>query len=648
MLIRRNNTNVNFKDFTRSLLQSPTLVVLTAIAGATTLGVLDYITGPKIGVTVFYLIPVMFATWYARWFGGITLSLISGLAWFTANALTQMEEGVIPGYIFWNAGMRTVMYFVVAVLLFKFKNLKDDLERIIIERTAILREKLARELALEKALSASEKVYKDLVENAAVGVFKSNVWGELLYVNPAMVQMFEFDSQEEMLTRSALMHYENVADRERFLEELKRYGKVTNFELQLLTKHHHERTVLVSASLDNNIISGMLRDVTTQKALEKHLTEIQRWESLGTLAGGIAHDFNNILGIILGHAATVQRFIHDPHRVKRGMEAIISASQRGSGLVRQLLTFARKAEVQLETAHLNTIVADVARLLSETFPKTITIQTKLGGGLPLITADVNQMHQVLINLCVNARDAMPNGGRLTLATRIATAEEMDAKFPGALSQHYVVAEVHDTGTGMSEEVRRRVFEPFFTTKERGKGTGLGLAVVYGIVEGHAGYIDVVSTPGEGSTFTVYLPAKAKGEGTQPTRAEFSEALASGTKTILIVEDEAPLLELAQAVLETHGYTVITSTDGEHTVATYRERWQTIDLVISDLGLPKLNGIDVFQQLLEINPQVRFILTSGYIDPEQKAQVLPLGAKHVLQKPYTPNDLQLKVRTALDA
>lgn len=639
---------MNFNDFTRSLIQSPTLVVLTATAGAVILGALDYITGPKIGVTVFYLIPVMFATWYARWYGGITLSLVSGLAWFTANALTQIEGGAIPGYISWNASMRTVMFFVVAIVLFKFKNLKDDLERIIAERTAILREELARERALEKALSASEKVYKDLVENAAVGVFKSNVWGEILFVNPAYVKMLEFDSPQEMISRGALMLYKNVADRERLLDELKRHGKVANFELQLLTKHHHERTVLVSASLDNNIISGMVRDVTAQKTLEQHLTEIQRLESLGTLAGGIAHDFNNILGIILGHASMVQRFAHDPHRVKRAIEAIISTSERGSGLVRQLLTFARKAEVQLETAHLNTIVDDVARLLSETFPKTITIQTKLGSGLPLITADVNQMHQVLINLCVNARDAMQNGGRLTLTTRIATDEEMQTKFPGALSPQYVVAEVQDTGTGMSEEVRRRLFEPFFTTKERGKGTGLGLAVVYGIVEGHAGYIDVVSTPGKGSTFTVYLPAKAKDERTRPLQAEFSEAIATGTETILIVEDETQLLELAQAVLETHGYTVITSTDGERTVATYRERWHTIDLVISDLGLPKLNGIDVFQQLLEINPNVRFILTSGYIDPEQKAQVLALGAKHVLQKPYTPNDLLIKVRTALDA
>lgn len=628
------------------LAHSRSLVVLLALVQALLVGTADYLTGPQIGFTIFYLIPVMFSTWFSGLWMGMAVSLMCGLTWFTANAFWH-EEGTSMAFTYWNAASRTGMFFIVAWLLSKFKALKDDLEKKVDERTALLQEDLARRTELERALSASEKVFKDLVETSTVGVFKSNVWGDVLYVNPAMVQMFEFDSQQEMMSRNALTHYKNIADRERFLDELKRSGKVMNFELQLLTKHLHEKTVLVSASLEGDIISGMVRDITAQKALEKRLTEIQRLESLGTLAGGIAHDFNNILGIILGHAAMVERFRTTPDRVKRGMDAIISAAQRGSGLVRQLLTFARKTDVILESAHINTVVNDVARLLAETFPKTITITTHLARELPLITADINQLHQVLLNLCINARDAMPSGGTLTLRTRLAAEEEVQTKAPGSASQQYIVVEVKDTGTGMSEEIRRRVFEPFFTTKERGKGTGLGLAVVYGIVQSHAGLVDIMSAPGVGTTFFVYLPARGVAAEAERVSESVPEALPSGTETILIVEDEEPLRELAQSVLEAHGYNVLTAADGEQALEVYRQHHEAIHLVLSDLGLPKLSGYDVFQQLLHINPFVRFMLTSGYIDPDQKAEILAMGAKHVLQKPYTPNDLLLKVRAALD-
>ncbi len=638
--------NVSLTSLEERLSQSQGLVLLLSLIGMIVIGGADYVSGPRIGLTIFYLIPLMLATWFAGLWAGVAMSLLCGLTWFASNVPWYMENG-IEGFLYWNGISRTGMFLIIALLLSKFKSLKDNLEEKVASRTAMLQQDLARRTELERALSASEKVYKDLVENAAVGVFRSNIWGEIQYVNPAMVQMFEFDSQEEMMARNALAYYKKMGDRERFIDELRKHGKVMNFELQLLTKHQREKTVLVSASLDNDTISGMVRDITAQKAFEQRLTEIQRLESLGTLAGGIAHDFNNILGIILGHATMVERFRTVPDRVKRGVEAIISASQRGSGLVRQLLTFARKTDVLLETTHINTVVTDVAHLLSETFPKTIRITTKLANRLPLITADVNQLHQVLINLCVNARDAMPSGGTLTLQTRLAGDDELQGRLPDTSSQQYVVVEVSDTGTGMSEEIRRRVFEPFFTTKERGKGTGLGLAVVYGIVQSHAGFVDVASVPGDGSTFRVYLPAKGPPAEPEKVKEIPPEALPFGTETILIVEDEEQLRVLAQSVLETHGYTVLAASDGEQAIEMYQQHENDIHLVLSDLGLPKLNGYDVFQRLLEINPSVRFVLTSGYIDPEQKAEVLAMGAKHVLQKPYTPHDLLLKVRDALD-
>lgn len=633
-------------SFFQNILSDKLAVLLVGAAGVALIGVVDYVTGPDIGATIMYLLPLMFVTWYAGWHAGVAISITAGVVWFFAMYLWRAADSSIS-YLYWNALMRMGIFLVIARLLHSFKSLKEGLEHEVEKRTAVLQNELARRRELERSLVESERTYKELVENAMVGVFKSNVWGEILYVNPAMVQMFEYDSAEEMMARNALAHYKDISDRERFIEELTRSGRVANFELHLLTKNQRVKVVQVSATLENNIISGMVRDITTLKALEKRLTEIQRLESLGTLAGGIAHDFNNILGIILGHAALVARFSDKSERVRRGIEAIISASQRGSGLVRQLLTFARKADVLLETVHINTVVNDVARLLTETFPKNIAIEKKLAGGLPLLTADINQLHQVLINLCVNARDAMPSGGTLTLHTRLVRGEDVQARFPNAQSEHYVAVDVTDTGTGMSEEIRRRVFEPFFTTKERGKGTGLGLAVVYGIVESHAGYVDVVSVPGEGSTFTVLLPARGTGAEREEERVHVSEALPTGTETILIIEDEEYLRELAEAVLTTHGYTVLTAANGEEGVTLYRERQSHIDLVLSDLGLPKLSGYDVFRHILQINPFVRFMLTSGYIDPEQKAEVLALGAKYVLQKPYTPDDLLRRVRAALD-
>lgn len=638
---------MNLQAFYLNAVQSKKAVLALGAAGVALIGVVDYATGPDVGATIMYLIPLMFATWYAGWYAGVAISVTAGVVWFFAMYLWRAGEGSYA-WLYWNALMRIGIFLVIARLLHNFKTLKEGLEQEVEKRTEALRRELARRSELERSLVESERTYKGLVENAMVGVFKSNVWGEILYVNPAIVQMFEYDSAEEMMSRNALLHYKNVTDRERFIEELTRSGKVANFELQLLTKYQRTKVVQVSATLEGNIISGMVRDITTLKALEKRLTEVDRLESLGTLAGGIAHDFNNILGIILGHAALVGRFSDRPERVRRGVQAIISASQRGSGLVRQLLTFARKADVVLDTVHINTVVHDVAHLLSETFPKNIAITTHLATGLPLLTADINQLHQVLINLCVNARDAMSSGGTLTLRTQLMSGDAVRTRFPTAQAEHYVVVEVSDTGTGMSEEVRRRVFEPFFTTKERSKGTGLGLAVVYGIIESHAGFVDVASVPGEGSTFTVFLPAKGPADEGVEEKVALSEVLPGGDETILIIEDEEQLRELAEAILTAHGYTVLTAADGEEGVALYSQRQHEIDLVFSDLGLPRLSGYDVFRRLLQINPFVRFVMTSGYMDPEQKAEILALGARSVLQKPYTPGDLLTQIRAALDS
>ncbi|MGA9408266.1 MAG: ATP-binding protein, partial [Bacteroidota bacterium] len=390
-----------------------------------------------------------------------------------------------------------------------------------------------------------------------------------------------------------------------------------------------------------------LLDDTKQQLLEQQLIQAQKLESLGTLAGGIAHDFNNILGIIVGHATLIKRSGLDPEKQSQSIEAITTAAQRGAALVRQLLTFARKSDVIMHRIQLNDSIKEVASLLRETFPKIIDVSMKLQEKLPLILADSTQIHQVLLNLCVNARDAMPEGGKLAISTQTVEGTSIQSKFPKAKICNYVVVEVSDTGSGMDEETRLKIFEPFFTTKEPGKGTGLGLAVAFGIISLHYGFIDVASTPGRGTTFSLYFPVNVEEIEPFHIKGEMLGETPGGTETILLVEDEEMLRELAKMALKGKGYTVITATNGEEAIQIYKARKKEIALVLSDMGLPKLDGYSAFKELKEINPAIKFVIASGYIDPVQKSEILKSGVKEFIQKPYVPNDMLSKIRNVLD-
>jgi PAS domain S-box-containing protein len=269
------------------------------------------------------------------------------------------------------------VFVIITVLSSYVKTLTRDLETKVIARTADLEADIARRVILEQALQESEQKYKDLVENSMVGIFKTTLAGKILYVNRALLSMLEFDSPEELLAQNVILRYKNPEKRQVLLDELRRDGKVASIELEILTKTNKTKNVLLSATLNGETISGMIRDITSMRLLEQQLLQVQKLESLGTLAGGIAHDFNNILGIILGHALMIERTHYNPERVRQGLQSIISASQRGAGLVRQLLTFARKTDVLLGPVHVNHIVTEVTKLLSETFPKTIVISAEL-------------------------------------------------------------------------------------------------------------------------------------------------------------------------------------------------------------------------------------------------------------------------------
>jgi nitrogen-specific signal transduction histidine kinase/CheY-like chemotaxis protein len=389
-------------------------------------------------------------------------------------------------------------------------------------------------------------------------------------------------------------------------------------------------------------IMGLNVDISERKELQQQLLQAQKLESIGTLAGGIAHDFNNILSIIMGHASLLTEVAGNPAKLSRSAAAIQKAAKRGAALVRQILTFARKADATFEPVNINEIATELGKMLEETFPRTMNIVLDLAADLPSIDADRTQMHQTLLNLCVNARDAMPQGGVLTISSRLAFPHEIAGKaYPS-----FICVTVADDGSGMDEATQRRIFEPFFTTKESGKGTGLGLAVVYGIMESHHGFITVDSVSGRGTAFHLFFPVPATHIVEQQAAVTMEGKTQGGTETLLVVEDEEMLCELLRNILEAAGYTVLSASDGEQAVSMYESLADDIALVITDIGLPRMSGHEVFRRLRAMRPQARVIIATGYIEPDAKSNLLALGAKHILQKPYLPEEVLRSVRDAL--
>ncbi len=391
----------------------------------------------------------------------------------------------------------------------------------------------------------------------------------------------------------------------------------------------------------------IFEDITEKKKFQAELAQAQKLESIGTLASGIAHDFNNLLGIILGNLSLIDVPADENDNTGMRVRTIMRAAERGAALVRQMLTFARKSEPTFVPVSVNRIVDDLVKLLNETFPKSVRILCNLTEDLPKVNGDMTQIHQVLLNLCVNARDAMTQPGDLIISTEAVDVQTVHRLFPTASAPGYVLVGVSDNGSGMSREVLEHIFEPFYTTKGPGKGTGLGLSVVFGIMEDHHGFINVASEPGKGTDFSLYFPFYPEKVESLDEDEVMDFDAPGGDETILVVEDEEMLIELATTILTEKGYNVIGASDGKAAVDIYRRQAHEIDLVISDLGLPKLSGAEVLTWLKEINPKVKFILATGYINPEERAAIIENGAKEVVLKPYRPSELLKKVRRVLD-
>jgi nitrogen-specific signal transduction histidine kinase/ActR/RegA family two-component response regulator len=390
-----------------------------------------------------------------------------------------------------------------------------------------------------------------------------------------------------------------------------------------------------------------MRDVTEQRELQRQLLQAQKMESVGTLAGGIAHDFNNILTATLGYALLIRREIDDKDAVLSHLTILEASARRAVELTRRLLSFARAGVSDRKPVRINDLVLEAVQLLRRTFDRSIEIMTDCAADLPLVIGDQGQIHQILINLCVNARDAMPGGGTLGLRTRSDPLLPDGEGDPlGASGRGSVVLEVSDTGSGIARELLSKIFDPFFTTKGPGEGTGLGLSIVYGIVKQHGGQVHVSSDLGRGTTFTVLFPASER-TVVEPGSAPGIRPEARGKETILVVDDEPSLRSLVRISLSERGYTVMEAGDGLEALELYSRHAGKIDMVLIDLVMPKLGGRETYLKLKQMNPGVRALFATGYGIDDQVQELLATGVMGIIKKPYEMTSVESEIRKVLD-
>jgi two-component system, cell cycle sensor histidine kinase and response regulator CckA len=506
----------------------------------------------------------------------------------------------------------------------------------------------------EEALLRSETRYRSLIQSAVVGIFRATLDGRFLDVNPALVAMLGHQDASDLLTLSLENEvFVDNAAKTAMQRDFLRRGKFEAVEARWKRKDGSVITVRLSGRgvRDDRegaeVFEAIAEDVTERKALEEQLRQAQKMEAVGTLAGGIAHDFNNLLTVITGYGQILmEQHANDPQST-RSIEQISRAADRATSLTRQLLAFGRRQMLQPRVINLNTLIRNVEKMLLPLLGERVQTVLKPAAQTATVKADPGQLEHILMNLAVNARDAMPRGG--TLAIQTATADLGDdfaRKHPGAAPGHYVILSVCDTGTGMDAHTLAHLFEPFFTTKEPGKGTGLGLSMVYGIVKQSGGYITVDSKLGAGTTFRVYLPRVEEAE--EPIAVlSVPVVRVVGSGTVLVVEDELEVRSLVEALLRSRGYKVLVAESAVHAAAICRGYEQPIDVLLTDVVMPGITGPELAKELLELRPGLKTVYMSGYAGERLAEQGVSSEGIALLQKPFTGNALEEKIRQVLN-
>jgi PAS domain S-box-containing protein len=524
----------------------------------------------------------------------------------------------------------------------------EQLSRLVNERTLELKRTiglLETEMAAHKAANAR---FETICEVSPLGIFMMDEQQRMVYANKALLYGRYADQLPVMDWENAI-HPDDREDMRAEWSAIKQTGKPFRATRRYNLKDGNViwGNVTVAPVWKEGRLSGymgILEDITEKKRRDEQLIHSQRMESIGTLASGVAHDLNNILAPIL-MAATI---LHDlvPPEARSFTSAIEKSAQRGADIVKQVLTFARGIEGERINLQPRSLIREVEEIVTGTFPKSINLQDFVSNDLRMVTGDATQLHQVLLNLCINARDAMPDGGTLTIRAenRVINAHETGIH-PDAKAQEYVVISVTDTGTGISPEVIERIFDPFFTTKQVGKGTGLGLSTAIGIAKSHGGFLKVQSEFGNGATFCFYLPAVAGQEANSGLKDRPASQSGNG-EWILLVDDEAAIRTITKVVLTNNGYNVLVATDGIDALTIYAQHLNKIAVVLTDLMMPLLDGVKLTLALREMNRGVVVIAATGQPDEARESELHQLGVETILQKPYSTGKLLEAIHHAI--
>ena len=522
------------------------------------------------------------------------------------------------------------------------------------ERLVIVNRDITERKEAAESLRLTESGFRSMIEDAPYGIFRAAIDGTLLRANPALQKMLAYEKLDELLEANLDKEiFKDPSDFQRLKELLDSANEFKEVEVGLKRRDGAPITVRCTGRRVKEEHLGVpcfdvfAEDVTERRVLERQLQMAGKMEAVGRLSGGIAHDFNNLLGVIIGYSQVLKRRLDPGSALLEHAEEIEKAGQRAASLTRQLLAFSRQQILTPAILNMNDLVLDMAKMLPRLLGEDIAVSTSLHADLGMVKADQGQIEQVIMNLAVNARDAMPQGGKLRVETANVELDQPYAwQHPGAKPGRYVMLALTDSGTGIDAETLAHIFEPFFTTKEVGKGTGLGLATVYGVVKQSGGYIWVDSKPAQGASFQIFLP-RVEETGTTVTATTPSAETTGGSETILLVEDAESLRKLTRSFLESHGFRVLVAQNGEEAIQVEARHSGKIDLLLTDVVMPGMNGRVLSERLLPKQPGIRILYMSGYTDSFIAGHgVLDRGTA-LLNKPFTEEALIGKVREVLD-